>query len=67
MAQLDMEQRDIDTLIALGVELETAKRFREFLAGNNRRNAQEISEVVLFISPLLRAGFTLYEISVPGK
>lgn len=67
MAKLDAERRDIDTLVALGVELETAKRFRKFLAGEDKRNDQEISEIVAWISPLLRAGFTLHEISAPGK
>lgn len=67
MAQLDMEQRDIDMLVSLGIELETAIRFRKFLAGNDRRNDQEISEIVAWITPLLRSGFTLHEISAAKK
>lgn len=67
MAKLDVERRDIDTLVGLGVDLKTATRFRKFLSGDDRRDDQEISEIVAFISPLLRAGFTLYEISAPGK
>lgn len=67
MAQLDMEQLDIDMLVSLGVERETATRFRKFLAGHDRHNDQEISEIVAFISPLLRSGFTLHEISAAKK
>lgn len=67
MAMLDAEQRDIDTLAALEVEKETATRFREFLAGNNSRDDQEINEIVTFISLLLRAGFALNKISAMGK
>ncbi len=68
MARLDAEQRDIDMLVSLGVGKETALRFRKFLAGNNRRNDQEISEIIaLMISPLLRAGFTLHEIFAARK
>jgi hypothetical protein len=63
MAKLDAERRDIDTLVGLGVDLKTATRFRKFLAGNDRRDDLEISKIVTFITPLLRAGFTLHEIS----
>ena len=67
MAQFDAERRDIDTLVGLGVDLETATRFRKFFAGNGRRDGQAISEIVAFITPLLRAGFTLHEISAAKK
>lgn len=67
MAKLGAEQRDIDTLVRLGVDLETAMRFRKFLVGNDRRDDQAVSEILDWISPLLRAGFTLHEISAVGK
>lgn len=67
MAKLDAERQDIDTLVGLGVDMKTATRFRKFLAGEDKRNDQEISEIVAWISPLLRAGFTLHEISATGK
>jgi hypothetical protein len=67
MARLDLEQRDIDTLMSVGVDQETAARFRDFLARNARFDGQSINEMVMAISSLLRAGFTLHEIYMPKK
>lgn len=67
MAKLNAKRRDIDTLVGLGVDLKTATRFRKFLTGNDRRDDRVISKIVTFITPLLRAGFTLHEISAARK
>lgn len=67
MARLDVEQQEIDMLVSVGVDRETAARFRKFLAGNGMRDEQAISEIVAWVSPLLRAGFKLFEISAPKK